>query len=209
MRNVYFLVDYGDYIDGDTTQLGDPYIQLLSTTVERDAHSDFVTVRMRGVDNSARQEPLLSSAPFWGADDDVFGDGSAGPAAGNTRNSRSADQNDDRRADANSSSDEEPWYKRQWFVITAIAVGSAILLGLFSAIVACCLRRRRSTLKTENAFVPPMAGAGVYRPLRPESGYQKHQISPLPATHGAGYGDAMYKPGGYGYQEPKYQYSSA
>ena len=63
---------------GDTSNLTDPYIQLLSLTFEEDAHADFVTVRMNGTDTSATQAPLLSTAPYWGIDDDVFGYGSAG-----------------------------------------------------------------------------------------------------------------------------------
>lgn len=46
VRNVYFYVNFGDFVDGKTNQTADPYIQLLSTTNNTsEAHSDFVKVR--------------------------------------------------------------------------------------------------------------------------------------------------------------------
>ncbi|TFK70924.1 acid protease [Pluteus cervinus] len=54
LRNVYMLVDYGDFVVG-STQLDDPYIQFLSTTDPVEAHSDFVKVRLNGVDTTSSQ----------------------------------------------------------------------------------------------------------------------------------------------------------
>lgn len=51
VRNVYALFDYGDFIHGFT----DPYIQFLSTTEPAEAHQDFVTVRLNGVDTTGAQ----------------------------------------------------------------------------------------------------------------------------------------------------------
>ncbi|CAA7262972.1 unnamed protein product [Cyclocybe aegerita] len=51
MRNVYSLFDYGDFIEGSTA-LEDPYIQLLSITNMTEAHQDFVTVRLGGIDTT-------------------------------------------------------------------------------------------------------------------------------------------------------------
>ena len=52
VRNVYILIDYGDFVDG-TSSTADPYIQLLATTDDlSEAHQDFVKVRMGGKDDA-------------------------------------------------------------------------------------------------------------------------------------------------------------
>lgn len=51
VRNVYTLFDYGDFTSpNDTSTTDPPYIQLLSVTEPVEAHRDFVTVRLGGVD---------------------------------------------------------------------------------------------------------------------------------------------------------------
>ncbi|EKM51672.1 uncharacterized protein PHACADRAFT_261953 [Phanerochaete carnosa HHB-10118-sp] len=46
LRNTYFYVNYGDFVDGGTNQTADPYIQLLSTTNDSSqVQADFVKVR--------------------------------------------------------------------------------------------------------------------------------------------------------------------
>ena len=46
MRNVYLLINFGDFVDGKLNQTADPFIQMLSTTNDTsEAHSDFVKVR--------------------------------------------------------------------------------------------------------------------------------------------------------------------
>ncbi|KAF8158193.1 aspartic peptidase domain-containing protein [Crassisporium funariophilum] len=65
MRNVYTLFDYGDYID-NSPDLMDPYIQMLSITNMTEAHQDFVTVRLNGVDTTGTRglkDPSASSKP--------------------------------------------------------------------------------------------------------------------------------------------------
>lgn len=54
VRNVYMLIDYGDFVDG-TTKKAPPYAQLLSLTDSAVAHSDFVQVRLDGVDTTGMQ----------------------------------------------------------------------------------------------------------------------------------------------------------
>lgn len=54
MRNVYLLIDYGDFVDG-TTKKALPYAQLLSLTDAAAAHSDFVQARLDGVDTTGMQ----------------------------------------------------------------------------------------------------------------------------------------------------------
>ena len=48
VRNVYLLVDYGDFVDGSVNTTADPYVQLLSITNPTAAHADFVNVRLNG-----------------------------------------------------------------------------------------------------------------------------------------------------------------
>ena len=50
------LINFGDFVDGNKA---DPFIQLLSTLDRTNAHNDFVTLRMSGVDTSATQPALL------------------------------------------------------------------------------------------------------------------------------------------------------
>ena len=54
MRNVYLLINYGDFVDG-TTNKAPPFAQLLSLTDAAAAHSDFVQARLNGVDTTGMQ----------------------------------------------------------------------------------------------------------------------------------------------------------
>ncbi|KAF9783229.1 acid protease [Thelephora terrestris] len=54
LRNVYILIDYGDFVDG-TSVTANPYIQLLATTDPTEAHQDFVNVRLGGKDDQSWQ----------------------------------------------------------------------------------------------------------------------------------------------------------
>jgi len=46
LRNVYMLIDFGDFIDNSTSQRGNPYVQLLSVSNNTaQIHSDFVSIR--------------------------------------------------------------------------------------------------------------------------------------------------------------------
>jgi len=55
LRNVYILIDYGDFVDG-TSNTANPYIQLLATTNDlAEAHQDFVNTRMGGKDDASWQ----------------------------------------------------------------------------------------------------------------------------------------------------------
>ncbi|KAH9931102.1 acid protease [Epithele typhae] len=50
LRNAYLLIDFGDFVDGSLSKVGDPFIQLLSITEPVEAHNDFVqcvSVRQR------------------------------------------------------------------------------------------------------------------------------------------------------------------
>ncbi|KAJ7758113.1 aspartic peptidase domain-containing protein [Mycena maculata] len=51
LRNVYVLVNYGDFVTGASSK-AEPYIQLLSITNPAEAHTDFVNTRLNGVDTT-------------------------------------------------------------------------------------------------------------------------------------------------------------
>ncbi|ESK90521.1 aspartic peptidase a1 [Moniliophthora roreri MCA 2997] len=56
LRNAYTLFNFGDFVAGSNgTKRGNPYIQMLSTTEPSEAHSDFVQVRLEGVDTTDGQ----------------------------------------------------------------------------------------------------------------------------------------------------------
>jgi hypothetical protein len=62
VRNAYILIDFGDFVDGSTSKTGDPYIQLLPLTHDlAEAHSDFVRVRLMGVDSTGNFHLLPAS----------------------------------------------------------------------------------------------------------------------------------------------------
>ncbi|KAG6887743.1 hypothetical protein C0992_010893 [Termitomyces sp. T32_za158] len=50
LRNVYVLMDYGDFILGSDRK-GAPYVQFLSTTNATEAHDSFVKFRLSGMNN--------------------------------------------------------------------------------------------------------------------------------------------------------------
>jgi hypothetical protein len=52
LRNTYTLLDYGDWVKSNKDR-GDPYVQLLSVTDAAQAKSDFVQVRLGGVDTTS------------------------------------------------------------------------------------------------------------------------------------------------------------
>lgn len=49
------MLNYGDFIDGSTSNTANPYTQILSTTVPSEAHTDFVATRLGGVDTTGSQ----------------------------------------------------------------------------------------------------------------------------------------------------------
>ncbi|EEB87452.1 hypothetical protein MPER_15191, partial [Moniliophthora perniciosa FA553] len=53
LRNTYTLMDFGNWVEGASTDRNDPYIQLLSVTDVNQAHADFVSLRLGGTDTTA------------------------------------------------------------------------------------------------------------------------------------------------------------
>lgn len=75
------LINYGDFVDGSSSKTADPYIQLLPLTADlAEAHSDFVEVRLMGVDNTGNFKLLPASVlppdtnNSDNSDDDSFAD---------------------------------------------------------------------------------------------------------------------------------------
>ncbi|KAK7060710.1 hypothetical protein VNI00_000441 [Paramarasmius palmivorus] len=63
LRNVYQLLNYGDFVDGSNSTVADPYMQLLTTIDKGAAHRDFVNLRLGGTDTSGSQKALLPPPP--------------------------------------------------------------------------------------------------------------------------------------------------
>jgi hypothetical protein len=53
VRNAYALFNFGDFIDGSTSNVGAPYIQLLSIADKAKIHEDFVRARLGSEGNSS------------------------------------------------------------------------------------------------------------------------------------------------------------
>jgi hypothetical protein len=51
------LLNYGDFIDGSTSNTSDPYVQILSTTDPAEAHADFVATRLSGNYSNTTDSP--------------------------------------------------------------------------------------------------------------------------------------------------------
>jgi hypothetical protein len=51
------LLNYGDFINGSTSNTSDPYIQILSTTDPAEAHADFVATRLSGNYSNTTDSP--------------------------------------------------------------------------------------------------------------------------------------------------------
>jgi hypothetical protein len=59
MRNMYTLMDFGNFVDGSSKDRGDPFMQLLSVTDRAAAHADFVKVRLGGIDKTGDSQYAL------------------------------------------------------------------------------------------------------------------------------------------------------
>ncbi|TFK70925.1 acid protease [Pluteus cervinus] len=63
LRNTYTLLDFGNWIDGSSSNQDNPYIQLASVTSSSSARDDFIKVRLGGVDTTSDpQWQLLPSS---------------------------------------------------------------------------------------------------------------------------------------------------
>jgi len=127
LRNTYTLIDYGDFVDANATEKTPPFVQLLSLTDETDAHNDFVTARLGGVDTTSEAQYALvppEQAKF-------------SPS----------------RVNITKQNVQTTWDKvKHILIIVAIVVGGVIVLGILlcvlscAGIITCCCggRRRKS-----------------------------------------------------------------
>ena len=194
VRNAYLLINFGDFVDGSTSNTAAPYIQLLSTTTPSDAHADFVRTRLGGVDTTASQAPLVPP------DQAQHSPPVSNPNTNYVKNKVN-----------NAATDVKDFFaKSVWFIVLAAVIGALVLAGIAGCVFWLC-RRRRSKVRKEEAFVPAM---GSYRQLREsmppqrpdspvwDSSYGGDHSLPEPVTHGAGYDSQAT------YSEPNFHVSS-
>lgn len=122
VRNVYLLINFGDFVDGSVNTTADPYVQLLSTTDPASAHADFISVRL---------DHTTSSAPPTAAPNHAALDAAKAPSPSTSTSSSSALDN------VKSAFMRE---KIPIIVVSAVGVG-LVMLGVF---VLCCTRNRLS-----------------------------------------------------------------
>ena len=120
VRNVYLLINFGDFVDGSVDTTADPYVQLLSVTDPAAAHAEFVNVRLNHTGAAASSIP---TPPV----DKAF-----------NSNLRPTDS-----SQTSSSGDVKSAFLKQKIpIIIVLSVGVAlVLLGI---IVVCCTRDRFS-----------------------------------------------------------------
>lgn len=152
MRNAYLLIDFGDFVDGSNSSVKNPYIQLLPTTDKTTAHRDFVNARLGGVDTTSSQPAFLPVSQ-----ESHSADGNS-TASGADENLAAISEDDD---------SDDHFYQQTWFIVMVSVMGGLLAVGL-AALLLSCFRRRRSNVRSEVAFVPPMVGEGSYRPLMVE-----------------------------------------
>ena len=153
VRNAYMLVNFGDFVDGKTDKVADPYVQLLPTTDDiAEAHNDFVQVRLKGVDSTSDQTFLDTFTP-------------SGPPDVRTTNDNGGFSS---------------WLDRH--KTTLIAVGASLGGVLLLSIAALCFcRRRRANIREKDGrrirFMQglPADGKGgyqrVHEPVSPAESY--------------------------------------
>ena len=177
VRNAYILIDFGDFVDGSSSKVGTPYIQLLPTTQPALAHAEFVQTRLGGVDNTSSIQLL--------------------PAM-NTTSSPDGDDGDD---DSDGDGDESWWDKYKWYVIGG-AAGLALLAAL--ALSVCFVRRRRRAAGTAayKALRDPASAPGgepMFARYDPGSGVVQGRGQGGYVPAGAGYAPPGYAPPGQRY----------
>ncbi|KAF5369411.1 hypothetical protein D9758_002624 [Tetrapyrgos nigripes] len=62
LRNVYTLINFGNFVGGSTSNVAPPFIQLLSIADKNQMHQDFVSARLNGGQNGG-QSPTDNASP--------------------------------------------------------------------------------------------------------------------------------------------------
>lgn len=172
VRNAYMLVNFGmcpstylcgslshpiftgDFVDGKSGKVADPYIQLLSLTDDAtEAHNDFVNVRLNGVDTTGGQT-LLSTVTSSGPPDPTY-NGSGGD------------------------SNFVKWFKKNKWILIGVAIGIVSILSIMS--LALCLCRRGGKKKWMKGV--PVQNSS-YRQLNEPAprGDEHYEYRPRPST---------------------------
>jgi len=172
LRNVYTLMDFGDWVDNAANDRGDPFIQLLPLTDRNAAHADFVQVRLSGVDTTGSSQFALLPA--------------------------SQQQHSPVSAEEKKKKYEEMILSRWPYIFVGCLVAVALLVGCI--VWRCCCRRRRRANAKDKAFLEQKSE--TYLPLQvhgsPGSPYQQQQAyHPHQQHHHLQQGG--YTDGGYGY----------
>ncbi len=165
VRNVYLLINFGNFVDNSMNNTANPYVQLLSTTDPASAHADFVSVRENHTASPSTTNHVHGLAVSASASTSASASASSKPSEiDNVKNS---------------------FLKEKIPIIIASSVGGVlILVGTF---VLCCTRNRASrrslaaTYKSYHELGAPAPAAETHR----VSGYYP---PPPPNAARAGYG---------------------
>jgi len=141
VRNVYALFDYGNFNDDTSTDLGDPFIQMLPTTNLTAAHEAFVQVRLSGVDTTGSSSQQLLPA---------------------------SQEQHSPETEAEKKAQYEEYVLSRW---PEIFVGclAFVLIVIGIVIWRCCIRRKRARAKQSAGLLPTSKGPLPYRQLEDPS----------------------------------------
>jgi len=137
------LVNFGDFIDGKQDKVADPYIQLLSTTEIAEAHSDFVEVRLKGIDSTKDQMFLDTFTP-------------SGPPDVGKPNADNAFSS---------------WLDRHKIILIAVGTSVGGVLLILFAVCFCICRRRKANVREKDGKKlwfrrgVPIGGKSGYKPV--------------------------------------------
>ncbi|KAJ7143497.1 aspartic peptidase A1 [Mycena crocata] len=144
MRNAYTLMDFGDWVEGGSSDRGDPFIQLLPLTDATTAHSDFVKIRLAGVDTTNSSQYALLPAD---------------------------QQQHSPVSDAEKKAKYEEMILSRWpYILLGCLVFVALIIGLI--VWRCCCRRRVKKNKKDKGFFQQTSQ--TYLPLQVQSGAPTH-----------------------------------
>ncbi|KAF8524419.1 acid protease [Hysterangium stoloniferum] len=160
LRNTYTSINFGDFVDGDTANRSDPYMQLLALTDPAAAHKDFVALRLNGKDTTG--DAAHSLLP-----------------AGETQHSPQSTAQKAKSA-----------FFRYWIYIIAAVAGLLALSLVVCVWRCCCGGARRGKWGGRGRTGPGLGGgnrgfqtAGTYRPLQdpaPQAAMGMHPMGPPP-----------------------------
>ncbi|KAJ6508388.1 aspartic peptidase A1 [Mycena sanguinolenta] len=177
LRNVYTLMDFGDWVDNASNDRGDPFIQLLPLTDPVAAHADFVNVRLNGVDTTGSSQYALLPA--------------------------SQQQHSPVSAEEKKKKYEEMILSRWPYILVGCLVGVILIIGLI--VWRCCCRRKGKQSRNKGMFEQksqtylPLQVQQTPQPTPQQPQFDQHYGGQQEYTAQQGYGQHEYG-GGYGGQ---------